>query len=402
MTAAALAPVLFQPDGNEEGGFIQLLTHPFQTIHNTLHPSKDQGIEDQELEIVLFAEDFGLTKAFNNTAETYTDFQPNIESILEEFPNEEIEEVNFTCSTIYPEITEDNFPRHSIFIIEDESDSQTLEETNEPLPEVVDIYISELTIFLYHEYRYRITSLLGGIGKPINRMVSDRYYTFKERCHSSHDYKVRAIITSCMIVVFVLVFTVCAMWPQPANAKLSLPSLKLNELNSAPVSDFKEVLGEDKIVTIHNPNYPTSTVAYTPSGVVVSQTPISGNTHVDIYVVHNGITTLSGKLYDFSNQGEFAPLSRFEYECYGKSPIRGDEITISYYKPGTQQVLKCNAKPVLINDKQSDLGYGLQHRLLVQMGKIPPIPLSPLAADIKNYPNDTNQSAHPQIRQKKD
>lgn len=402
MTAAALAPVLFQPDGNEEGGFIQLLTHPFQTIHNTLHPSKDHSVEEQELEIVLFAEDFGLTKTFSTTAETRTDFQPNIESILEEFPKEETEEANLTCSTSDTEITEDNFPRHSIFVTEDELDSPTQEETNDPFPEVVDIYISELATFLYHEYRHRVTTLLRGIGTPVNRMVSDRYYVFKERCHSSHDYKVRAIITSCMIVAFVVVFTVCAMWPQPANAKLSLPSLKLNELNSAAVSDFKEVLGDDKIVTIHNPNYSKSTVAYTPSGVVVSQTPISGNTHVDIYVVHNGITTISGKLYDFSSQGEFAPLSRFEYECYGKSPIRGEEITISYYKPGTQQVLTCNAKPVLINDKQSDLGYGLEHRLLVQMGKIPPTPLSPLAADIKNYPNDTNQSAYPQTRQKKD
>jgi hypothetical protein len=402
MTAAALAPVLFQPDGNEEGGFIQLLTHPFQTIHNTLHPSKDHSVEDQELEIVLFAEDFGLAKIFSNTTETYTDFQPNIESILEELPELDQESTNHVFASDDLEVVEDNPPSHSSFIFTDELDNLTLEETNEQYPEVVDIYISELATFLYYEYRYRVTSLLRGIGKPVNRMVSDRYYTFKERCHSSHDYKVRAIITSCMIVVFVVVFTVCAMWPQPANAKLSLPLLKFNELNSAAVSDFKEVLGDDKIVTIHNPNYPTSTVAYTPSGVVVSQTPISGNTHVDIYVVHNGITTISGKLYDFSSQGEFAPLSRFEYECYGKSPIRGDVVTISYYKPGTQQVLTCNAKPVLINDKQSDLGYGLEHRLLVQMGKIPPTPLSPLAADIKNYPNDTNQSAYPQTRQKKD
>lgn len=402
MTAAALAPVLFQPDGNEEGGFIQLLTHPFQTIHNTLHPSKDQSVEDQELEIVLFAEDFGLTKTFSNTAETDFNFQPNIENILEELPELDQESNNHVFASDNLEFKEDIFPTNSSLLVLDEPVIPTLEETQQQLPEVVDIYISELATFLYYEYRYRITSLIRGVSNPINRIVSDRYYTFKERCQSSHDYKVNAIITSSMIAAFSVIFIACALWPQETKAKLPQPVLNFNELNSAPTIDFKEVLGDEKLVTINNPNYPISTVAYTPSGVVVSQTPISGNTHVDIYVVHNGVITISGKLYDFSSQGEFAPLSRFEYECYGKSPLKGEEITISYYKPGTQQVLKCNAKPVLINDKQVDLGYGLQHRLLVQMGKIPPTPLSPLAADIKNYPNDLNKSAFSQTRQTKD
>ncbi len=400
MTAAALAPVLFQPDGNEEGGFIQLLTHPFQTIQHSLHTHKEFSGEEQELEIVLFAEDFTLSNSCREIVELTSDNLPNEESITQSVLPEP--EISFQALVFdEPETFLPDFPTSNNLELENEALSQPSEELEQAIPEVVDIYISELAKFLYYEYKHRLTSGTTGLCRLLNDKFTDRYYTFKERCHSSHDYKVNAIVTSCIIALMSIVIVVCAMWPKPASAKPTLPALNISELNSTLPIDFKEVLGEEKVITINNPNYPTTTVANTSSGVAVSQTPLYGSTYVEIYLIHNGVTTIAGKLYDFSKDGEFAPMSKFEYECFGLSPFKGNDIVISYFKPGTQQVLKCNAKLILSNDKKTDLGYGLKDRLLVQIGKTPPIPLSPIASEIEVYPTG-NTSESLRTPQKKD